>query len=113
MPYIDKEKFRMHIIMYSYNPLKVKLTDKEKEKFIRMLDEVPTADVVERKKGKWKIYNTLDHAQRPSGRKVLGCPFCEYLSNDFMSIAEYYRVLTNFCPNCGADMREEIKDATN
>ena len=47
MPYIDKEKFRMHIIRCQHNPLKVILTDKEKEKFTRMLDEVPTADVVE------------------------------------------------------------------
>lgn len=48
--YIDKEKFRMHIIRYHHNQLKVKLTDKEKEKFIRMLDEVPTADVVDKKR---------------------------------------------------------------
>lgn len=58
MPYIDREKFRMHIIRYQRNPLKVILTDKEKEKFIRILDEVPTADVqvavqVQCKLGKW------------------------------------------------------------
>ena len=40
--YIDKERFRMHIIVRNNNPLKVKLTDEEKKKFLKVLDEVPT-----------------------------------------------------------------------
>lgn len=49
----------------------------------------PAADVVERKKGKWeKVY----YGNRPNR-----CSECRQKNN--------YR--TNFCPNCGADMREK------
>jgi len=58
----------------------------------------------ERKKGEWEVCNILDYAQRPSGRKILRCPFCGYLSNDFRSMSDYYHNLTNYCPNCGASM---------
>lgn len=95
MSYIDKEKFRMHIIMYSYNPLKVKLTDKEKEKFIRMLDEVPTADVVERKYGKW-IFSPDDAEGM--------CTSCNFKIYGRLYQNKYLIVPYNFCPNCGAKM---------
>lgn len=70
MPYIDKEKFRMHIVLYQHNPLKVKLTDKEKEKFIRMLDEVPTADVI----------------------KVVRCKDCVHYNAGFECLKEGYGI---------------------
>lgn len=44
--------------------------------------EIPTADVVERKKGNW----------------IYSCSVCNYYSGTKR---------TNFCPNCGADMRGE------
>lgn len=59
----------------------------------------------ERKRGEWEVCNILDYAQRPSGRKILRCPFCGYLTDDFISKADYYHKLTRFCPNCGAYMR--------
>ena len=97
MPYIDKEKFRMHIIQYRHNPLKVILTDKEKEKFTRMLDEVPTADVVERKKGRWFFSDTdfLTHCSNCGQSEWKGyCPTPKE-ATEWMPI----------CPKCGADMR--------
>lgn len=72
-----------------------------------IIKEEPTADVVERKRGEWKVCDILDYAQRPTGRKILRCPFCEYLSDEFMPRVDYYRALTNFCPNCGARMTKE------
>lgn len=63
-----------------------------------------------RKRGKWKVCDILDYAQRPSGRKILRCPFCKYLTDEFRSKVDYYHKLTNFCPNCGADMRGESED---
>ena len=48
MAYIDKEKFRMHIVRINRNPNWVTLTEEEKAKFLRMLDEVPTVDFPER-----------------------------------------------------------------
>lgn len=59
------------------------------------------------KKGKWEICNILDYAQRPSGRRILRCPFCGYLTDEFRSLVDYYHKLTHFCPNCGAEMKGE------
>lgn len=59
----------------------------------------------ERKKGKWKVWGIQDYAQRPTGRYVGECPFCGYLTGEFMRLPESGHELTNFCSNCGADMR--------
>lgn len=58
----------------------------------------------ERKRGKWEVHNILDYAQRPTGRKILRCPFCRYLTDEFRTRMEYYHILTHFCANCGAEM---------
>ena len=54
----------------------------------------------ERVRGKWKI----EHAPYMVGSKnlvvVVVCSNCGYVLQDYLS---------NFCPNCGADMREAIK----
>lgn len=59
--------------------------------WIKKLEEQPTADVVERKKGKW-IENT---EYFPT---TYTCPFCDH---------KIYGEPTNFCDECGADLREE------
>lgn len=59
------------------------------------------------KRGKWEVCDILDYAQRPLGRKILRCPFCGYLTDEFMSIVDYNHERTNFCPNCGAKMDQE------
>lgn len=69
----------------------------------RALKQLPSAQP-ERKKGKWQVCNILDCAQRPTGRKTLRCPFCGYLSGEFLSMVDYYHKLTRFCPNCGSEM---------
>lgn len=53
------------------------------------VDKIPTADVVERKKGRW-----LD-----KGRKIC-CSEC----------GRSLFCATNFCPECGADMRGDGND---
>lgn len=62
---------------------------------IEMLDEMPSADVVEAKYGYWKPLNN-DPVNHPM---VSLCSECRYIS--------YMR--TDFCPNCGADMRGETE----
>lgn len=51
----------------------------------------------EEKPQKWEfLFNALDGTPR------YGCPVCKEL--------EWRK--TNFCPNCGADMRESVKEET-
>ena len=61
-----------------------------REIFRRVVDDIPAADVVERKRGKW-------------GSDCV-CSECGFhrqttRSNNYM--------IGKFCPNCGADMRGE------
>lgn len=58
---------------------------------IDAIDAQPTADVVERKRGKWKLGY---------------CSECGYYWGKDAPIAN----VPNFCPNCGADMRERRDD---
>lgn len=53
--------------------------------------DAPTADVVERKKGKWRLNKEGNWA----------CPFCEF--------DPYHDNMKgmNYCPNCGAELRGE------
>jgi rRNA maturation endonuclease Nob1 len=51
------------------------------------MSKIPTADVVEVRRGKW--------IKRGNEKKCSECKFIYYSNND-----EW-----NFCPNCGADMR--------
>ena len=55
---------------------------------------LPSADVVERKRGEW-----IDGANHNG---YVRCSMCGY--NEFRTDRCDY---LNFCPNCGADMRKE------
>ena len=63
------------------------------------IENAPTVDVVERKKGKWER-----HYSRPNVFADLywHCSVCGY-KNDDQWAYRYH----NFCPNCGAKMDEE------
>ena len=52
------------------------------------VNDMPT---IEHKKGKWK---RIDHG---NGLYYYYCPYCRYMPRD--------NILSNFCPNCGVDMR--------
>lgn len=56
---------------------------------VKMIDESPSADVIERKRGKWIAMGGGDWK----------CSCCNYTVSPWNN--------TQFCPNCGADMREE------
>lgn len=58
--------------------------------------EIPTADVVERKKAKWFTTNTFmpDHY----GGYYINQYVCTNCESEFFKASKY-------CPNCGADMR--------
>ena len=57
-----------------------------------MVDEAPTIEP-QRKKGRWIEYDN-SHCE---------CPFCHEEWSYFDNEVEYF----NYCPNCGADMRED------
>ena len=64
-----------------------------RRKMQKWLDNAPSADVVERKKGKWeKHHDDVVYWWQ--------CSECQ-------CVTFYEDALTNFCPNCGADMRGE------
>ena len=59
----------------------------------QIIDNIPVADVVERQRGKWEYKPSL----YPYGVEHFECSLC----------GESVVDRTNFCPNCGADMRGE------
>lgn len=72
------------------------------------IEDAPTADVVERKKGKWiitDIYNGMVWKCH--------CSECGELAMNFVSgLGDWWmKKLPNFCPTCGADMKGEETDA--
>lgn len=64
------------------------------DSFEIILDEVPAADVRPAVRGKWKVGGVFDDIGR--------CSCCHYMFPLDTAMTEFH-----FCPNCGADMREE------
>lgn len=54
-----------------------------------VLEDTPTADVVEVKRGKWKVDETHDYE-----------PYCSLCGHEPIAGEKY-----NYCPDCGSDMR--------
>ena len=65
----------------------------------KLINSIPSADVVEQKKGKW------EEIPLETGGFTIRMPYCSLCGARPAEIGWYYR--TNFCPNCGADMRED------
>lgn len=65
---------------------------------IEYLDEVPAADVQPVVRGKWEEWWPGDCALIMTGEEMLW--MCSKCNAKFLE-------QSNFCPNCGADMREE------
>ena len=63
------------------------------QKVVALINDIPSADVVERKRGQWK-----DAMQSCRDSPHVKCSVCgEYYWQYFKKFS--------FCPNCGADMR--------
>ena len=70
------------------------------EDIIDQLDYVPAADVRPVVRGKWIIHKPFDSG-RHNCNECIECSVCgTWFGHDCYEIS-------NFCPNCGADMREE------
>ena len=71
---------------------------KTMEDVFKVIDALPAADVVERKRGEWK----------PIGQ-IVRTP---YIPNYFCTVCGARPIqIGNFCPNCGADLRGEKHEA--
>lgn len=68
-----------------------------------ILDKIPTADVEERKRGKWIV-----EVFAITMCKKVYCSVCGYSETKGPAWEENWG-LHNFCPNCGADMRRGEK----
>jgi len=71
---------------------------------ILRVKDAPAADVVEVKRGRWvmTLYATTSKRGRVISNKKFACSECGYSNG---------RKQSNFCPNCGADMREVDHEA--
>ena len=81
--------------------LKAKFKDPVTRAFVtEMIDNEPTVDAVERKRGRW--VHSEDKEWCGGGKTT--CTTCGWSYSD----GAYHEVYEfNFCPNCGADMRGE------
>ena len=72
--------------------------------FLVMIDEQPTIEAEPVRRGRWISYGS-DTAYT----KYYRCSLCDY---EIAGYAESNDLIKyNYCPNCGADMREAIEDA--
>ena len=98
---IDGDALKRRAQMDATEAWKLKLTARVEttlNQFIDWINQAPTIEP-ERKTGKWI------GADSQCG---IGCPFCGTPVDDFCSSIDYIDLSyePNFCPNCGADMRE-------
>ena len=71
-----------------------------RETIAEMIMSVPSADVVERKKGKWQITDAYPHN--------VYCSEChKKFAQTHWAVWGDGSLPRNFCPNCGADMRDD------
>ena len=66
----------------------------DEEAISEWIDKQPTADVRENVRGEWRT-TYLDHIAMGERPKILYCSICN----------QCIAYPTNYCPNCGADMR--------
>lgn len=64
----------------------------------KVIESLPPADVPERKKGKWNVLYYDDCPQDG----IWKCSVCGHIRLAYDDITP-----TNFCPNCGAEMRQD------
>ena len=76
---------------------------------LKAVENAPTVDAVERKKGKWKGEKYREPLYDIEGVETWGvefwCSECGFIHTAIEANGRY-----NFCPNCGADMRGEANE---
>lgn len=70
---------------------------------IKIIRETPAADVQPVKRGKWKRDDNGYDTYIECSRCGMSLSICDYEASE-------WREVMNFCPDCGADMRETNND---
>lgn len=68
-------------------------------KIINCIEDAPTVDAVPVVRGEWK---RVTHSR--GGHE---CSICKSYAPSYVSGREH---ISNFCPNCGADMRKKVEE---
>lgn len=88
--YIDANELKQHYAWWN---------NEDKETFDEIVDAQPTADVRENVKGEWIEKKPMNFGKCVNGLgSIFKCSVCG---------EEISCCTTNYCPNCGADMRGE------
>ena len=74
----------------------------ERQEFVNLLENAPTAEVVEVRHGRWIL------EREPDGTPY--CFHCSVCDDDFRYIG--IMAATDYCPNCGARMDKEDEHET-
>lgn len=106
--YIDIEQ--LDVISYTGTEGVENTFDSGVQWIMEKIDRLPPADVRPVVRGKW----ISDHPGKNLGEEVRldkdGCPenscYCS-VCGEWLTASDEYQVKGRFCPNCGADMREE------
>ena len=107
--YIEREKLAEALKIWQNTLIEAYGEDDE---YVRCLnsvllgvDNAPAADVRENKRGKWiSVFDDETIIPIKDGAPQ-GCCYCS-VCGDLLVASDEYEVKGNFCPNCGADMRE-------
>jgi len=75
-----------------------------KDAIRRIVEHTPVADVREVVRGRWKLTGRI------VGAAECACSRCGYISYGNAMKPDGSMEMKNFCPNCGADMRDFAKD---
>lgn len=102
MRYIDADKLALHLSDYALqespnwgaNGYGNQDAYDAINECIKAIDDQPTADVRENVRGEWRT-TYFDHVAMGERPKILYCSVCN----------QCIAYPTNYCPNCGADMR--------
>lgn len=107
MKYINTDELKAFIDAGKYrNPCERVFSEND---IIDMVNEMPAADVVEVKHGEWKT-DRKEIVVRYGDEYEVHIPYCSECGWKRSNVYEYLgpgKVKWNFCPECGADMRNK------
>lgn len=95
--YISREAAKLRIFEYGVRHRNNSSISSACENLERQMNSIPAADV-----------RPVVHGHNTGNTRIFECSECGYgFSDIFLTNERDYPIDPNYCPNCGADMREE------